>query len=398
MKPLRFDDQSENCLAIFITFLKLLLPVLQPYVNIRIKNFYASGGSISGQSPQVDKSAKKKGSKGTIPKDPVQIPQKKATQKAKKQQMKVSSHNELAKQYLSPDQLKNFESLEQCSDVRMLLTIMAKAECFTAEEVNLAVKLKGSGNVTAHTDINEFTKQYTLDALETLEELLRIIPEDTQNQLRDLQQVKKYGWQAWLQNRSGQEITALRKSLEDVWSTIPSLKASIEATLIGEEDKLKDIEVVERKMGGLWQKLPEIDEIVCTELELKSAAGLQSIISTNKPKLRSTEILGYWFKIAKEPFSKGTSRLAYRGHFEDAQNQDDDYFKDSPEVVVKVSSEDASTFQRVHIYAHEFAERWNELRGTDEISFNWILSVKLPGFEGTQTIEPYLNRKRYRKW
>ena len=227
---------------------------------------------------------------------------------------------------------------------------------------------------------------------------MKIIPEDTQNQLRDLQQVKKYGWQAWLQNRSGQEITALRKSLEDVWSTIPSLRASIEATLIGEEDKLKAIEVVERKMGGQWQKFPEVDEIVCTELELKSAAGLQSIISTNKPKLRSTEVLGYRFKIAKEPFSKGTSRLAYRGHFVDAEIQEDDYFKDSPEVVVKVSSEDASTFQRVHIYAHEFAERWNELRDTDEISFNWILSVKLPGFQGTQTIEPYLNRKLYRKW
>ena len=406
MKPSRFDVRSDNCTAIFATFLNLLLPVLQPYVNLRMKNFYMSGGaqtSISGEGPHVDKSAKIKGTKGIISKDSVQILQKKATQKGKKQQSKLqskpSSHNELAKQYLSPQQSKNFKGFDQCSDVRVFLTIMAGAECFTAEEADLAGKLKESGNVTAH-DVDKFTKQYTLDALEALEELLRIIPEDTQNQLRDLQQVKKYGWQAWLQNRSGQEITALRKSLEDICSSIPSLKASIDATLKGEEDKLKDIEVVEKKMK--WQKLPELDKIVCTELELVSlrgnSAGLQSIIATNKPKTKSTEMAGYGFKIAKDPFSKGTSRLAYRGHFEDIWTQDSDYFRDSPEVVVKVSSEDASTFQRVHFYAHEFAEEWNTIRGGEEIIFSRIVSVKLPGFEGTQTIEPYLNRKLYRKW
>ena len=125
---------------------------------------------------------------------------------------------------------------------------------------------------------------------------------------------------------------------------------------------------------------------------------LQSIISTNEPKTKSTDLVGYGFKIAKDPFSRGTSRLAYRGHFENTWGQTSDYFSDSPEVVVKVSSEDASTYQRVHIYAHEFAEEWNKIREQKEISFNWILSVKLSGFERTQTIEPYLNRKQYKKW
>ena len=116
------------------------------------------------------------------------------------------------------------------------------------------------------------------------------------------------------------------------------------------------------------------------------------------PKTKSQLELGKCFKISKDPFDKGSSRLAYRGHFENAKNQPCDYFRDSPEVVVKVSSEDASTFQKAHIYAHEFAEEWNKMRGRDEISFNWIVSVNLPGFEGTQTIEPYLNRKNYKKW
>ena len=61
-------------------------------------------------------------------------------------------------------------------------------------------------------------------------------------------------------------------------------------------------------------------------------------------------------------------------------------------MVVKVSSEEASPFQRVHIYAQAFADEWNGLRGREEIEFNWIVSVNLPEFEGTQTTEPYLNR------
>ena len=81
--------------------------------------------------------------------------------------------------------------------------------------------------------------------------------------------------------------------------------------------------------------------------------------------------------------------------FEKVWDQTSHYFWDSPEVVVKVSSQEASTFQRVHIYAQAFADEWNGLRGREEIDFNWIVSVNLPDFEGTQTIEPYLNKKLY---
>ena len=407
MKESPFDDLSQNCICVHIAFVELLLPVLRVYVDHKMKVFF-----LKLFPSQVHKSAErgvqKKAKKKKLTKDPMRVLQLQLPwRKAKNERLKLSNHSELAKLYLSQLQLINFTSLEKCTDVRVLLTIMAEARnCFTDEEGDLAGKLKGSGNDTAHTQISKFTKQYTLDVLDSLEKLFQMVPEDTKNlqqAKRYLQQVKKYGCRALLQNRSGEEITALKKSLEDVWSSIhPSLKASIEATLRGEEDTLKDIEVVERKMGGLWKELPQVDEIVCTELELVSqkgnAASLKSITSTNKPKTKSQLVLGKSFKISKDPFDKGTSRLAYRGHFEDALNQPSDYFRDSPEVVVKVSSEEASTFQRAHIYAHEFAEEWNKMRERREISFNWIVSVNLPGFEGTQTIEPYLNRKQYKKW
>ena len=416
MKDSPFDGQSQNCICIHIAFVELLLPVLRFYVNHKMKVFFLklfpSQVHKSAEKVVQTKSKKKRSTKNKT-KDPLRVLQLQFLQKkAKREQLKLTNHSEFAKLYLSQMQLMNFTSLEKCSDVRILLTIMAEArslpgaECFTEEEADLAGKLKVSGNYTAHTQIGKFTKHYTLDVLNNFEKLFKIIPEDTKNlqqAKRALQQVKKFGYQALLQNKSGEEISTLRKSLEGALSNIhPSLKASIEATLRGEEDKLKDIEVVERKMAGLWQKLPEVDEILCTELELVSqkgnAASLMSITSTNKPKTKSQLVLGKSFKISKDPFDKGTSRLAYRGHFEDALNQPSDYFRDSPEVVVKVSSEDASNFQKAHIYAHEFAEEWNKMRERREISFNWIVSVNLPGFHGTQTIEPYLNRKQYKKW
>ena len=144
-----------------------------------------------------------------------------------------------------------------------------------------------------------------------------------------------------------------------------------------------------------------MDRILCTELELffqDHISCLQKLLSEDGPQIKLNKFYGVSFKIAKDPFSKGASRLAYRGHFEKVWGQTSHYFWDSPEVVVKVSSQEASTFQRVHIYAQAFADEWNGLRGREEIDFNWIVSVNLPDFEGTQTIEPYLNKKLYQKW
>ena len=124
----------------------------------------------------------------------LQLPLKKAGRAKKGHQMKLSSHSDFAKLYLSKMQLVNFTSLEKCSDVRILLTIMAEVEHFSDEENDLAGKLKGSYHNTAHTQISKFTKQYTRDVLDNLEKLFQAIQDDTYNvleqKLRDLQQVK----------------------------------------------------------------------------------------------------------------------------------------------------------------------------------------------------------------
>ena len=366
MADSRYSDASQeqqNCETIIITFLQLVLPALQIYVVKKIAE--SSPAKIECDCPKC-----------------------------------------VARLYLPPAMKRNFDTLVSCSDYRILLTIMSRAPCFSSKEAELAKMLKETGNFAAHTDIMKFDNDYTNKVLETIETMFEVIPEDTQNYIRDLQQVKKYGLQALLQKRSGQQITAIRRSLDRAYSTLklipPSLKASIEASLRSDEEHLKDIEVKDRKMSKIWPKLPVIDNIVCFELDLVSRrgniAGLRSLITKKNPKTIATQLLGSSFKICREPFEKGSTRLAFRGLFENAQNQTSEYFKHHPAVVVKRSKQDAVHFQKVHIYAHEFAKEWNKLRGKKEIIFLWIVSAKIPGFRGKQTIEPYLNKKYYMKW
>ena len=377
-----FEDQTLNCFCIHIALQLLLLPVLQVYVNLKMR---INCRQLNAQQTVKNKRSKKK----------------KTVQKVKEGEIKFSNQSELAKLYLSPMQQLNFSKLEKCSDVRLLLTIMERAPCFNDEESDLAGKLKKSGNETAHNQADQFTKKYTLHVLDLLEKTFQVVPDSTKNLeegMRGLQQVKKHGLRALIKNRTIQEISTLIRSLDGMH---PSMKATLEATFAGREETLMDIEVVEKKMGGQWQKRPQMDRILCTELELffqDHISCLQKLLSEDGPQIKLNKFYGVSFKIAKDPFSKGTSRLAYRGHFEKVWGQTSHYFWDSPEVVVKVSSQEASTFQRVHIYAQAFADEWNGLRGREEIDFNWIVSVNLPDFEGTQTIEPYLNKKLYQKW
>ena len=352
-------EGTQNCETIFITFLTLVLPVLKTYVLNKLLDYCKS--SICP----------------------------------------VKNHNDVARFFLSAVMKQNFDTLEECSDSRTLLAIISVADCFSPEEAELAKKLKEAGNITAHTQIIQFNNEYTRSVLDTIEKLFSIIPNDTRSQIRDLRQVKKYGYQALLQKRSNQQITAIRRSLERANSQVHStLKASIEDSLRGQERSQETVEVFERNMSREWPRIPAI-EIVCEELSLISLrgnyAGLQSLISTKTPKTKTAQIKGNSFKIYGVPFAKGATRQAYRGRFSSPW-QTCLYFSNFADVVVKTSSQEASPFQKVHIYADEFAKVWNKLRRKEEILFLWILSVKLPGFEGTQTMEPYLDKEEYKKW
>ena len=387
----------QNLTAVFTTFLMLVLPKLKEHVTSRLKSHF----NILKQNPYHVRDANKKILlSGRLPYDPKKVT---TTFNFLPNQKTIPDHNVLAKLYLSPLQQKDFDTIEKCTDVRVLLTIMAKAGCFSDVEAQIGMNLKGYGNLTAHTQIVQFTDENTTTVLDNIEKLLEVLPSDTKNEIRDLQQVKKYGAEALLTNRTGQQITAIRQSLERLGSGIEaSVKASVEATITEQQLKTADVQLSEIKMGGRWTKLSATNFITCTSFDLVSnsgrSSGLQSLISSKTPKFDRSDCLGKQFKIAEQPFAKGSSRIAYRGHFDHADAQIATEFKVWPEVVVKVSGVEASQFLKIQLYAAIFADEWNKLRGKDEIIFLWIKMVRLPNFEGTQTLEPCLNRKLYRKW
>lgn len=151
-------ETLQNFIAIQATFLQFL-PLLQTYVKILMTMFPLFRLYIGeGKHGQVQEYAKARGPKRKIEKRDVY----QAWQKAGGPLM----HNEIAKLYLSPMQLKNFESLEKCSDIRVLLTIIAANEENDKSKVcKYAHRLKEIGNDLAHTQSDKFTKEYSQDAL-----------------------------------------------------------------------------------------------------------------------------------------------------------------------------------------------------------------------------------------
>ena len=381
------DKETQNCQTIATTFLLLVLPLLKqrvlhlidfftflkssPY-NVRQTNYKQT---LNERLPQFFK----------LPTD----------------ERTLENHNELARVHLSPMQQQNFTTIEECTDIRVLLTIITKTKCFPSVEVQRAQKLKDPVNKFAHNQVSKFSSDVTQQILQDIEDLFLSLPMNTEQEMRDLKQVKKYGSIALLLNRTGQQITEIRNSLEKSGLALDSsIRASIQATLTREEVKQVEIQLDETKMGGRWSKLPLLDLFTCVSFRPVSNTGntgsLQSIISRKSPKYNKETGIGFDFKIAELPFAKGTSRVAYRGHFEPNQLQPE--FYNCTEVVVKVSSQDASVFLEVDLYANAFAEEFSKLYEGPRINFSWIKMLKLDKFDGPQTIEPYLNRKMYRKW
>ena len=99
MKVSPFDDLSQNCICVHIAFVELLLPILQFYVDNKMRAFFLKLFPTQVDNPavkEVHKKAKKKRSKkrrvATVPYRilQLQLPLQKATQMSKKGQLKLS--------------------------------------------------------------------------------------------------------------------------------------------------------------------------------------------------------------------------------------------------------------------------------------------------------------------
>ena len=125
LKPLTFyffaySWASESWLVLKFNLL-LVLSVLQAHVLTKVKDYYTK----LRKEPQCVNypNFKQQSLKERLLREPTKT----ATKfKLSETQLCLKNHNELARLYLSPNQLIHFDSFEDCTDVRVLLSIMVR--------------------------------------------------------------------------------------------------------------------------------------------------------------------------------------------------------------------------------------------------------------------------------
>jgi hypothetical protein len=341
-----------------------------------------------------------------------------------------------------PDTVTSLQK-NQMEDVREFLKLFMKGS--TEQRINQgAHRLKLIRNELAHQ--TTFLESYTKSALSRIEEFLRLMKTDTSSHRRNLKQLKKYGLQLVMERCKGTQWTALK---ETILSENSSLGATIDSLEEQERQKVRvdEIEVNDLKMSGMWSRLPVISNyeaypgftrehpfikkndielsntLVCRVGKFDAIDSVASILSRakqfNEDFVTSTtqSTFGLCFKMAQEPFAKGASRYAYRGHFD--KNQKFSEFRENSEVVIKLLPQSQNNPFEAHkiLFLHHcgkvLSSLWNnkfkssEVYDGEQIVFNTILRVQLPpldiqGFEDKKnhnvTLEPYINKKMYHKW
>ena len=208
-----------------------------------------------------------------------------------------------------------------------------------------------------------------------------------------------------------EQLSALESSLDEK-HLAESLKGSVRsfiATTINtarKGNRFDDQEVKDTKNRN-WSKMPVLyGDLTAEWMHCVTSSGSTMNLSTiiNSKKLRfvtNDGIVGYGFKIGKFPFAKGSSRLAYRGHFDSVEYE----FKSTEVVVKKSSTIPAEEFLKIQAVAEVFEEKWNDLvdisdeeGGKRTIEFLSLYMANIKGTDDDVTIEEYINKTRYTKW
>jgi hypothetical protein len=306
--------------------------------------------------------------------------------------------DEFAKLYVGNTSRGKDFSLSTSSDIRVFLIILSRAGCFPMKTSDIAQRLKDKRDSLAHG--NKFDYEKTKGVLKEMDDLLCCIPENDHCR-RKLKQLQKHGIR-YIQSLTSTQLSELKSSLDEkdlADSTRASLNSFIAST-INIDNGIENHPLAERKKNN-WTKIPvlysflNIMRMVCVSSS-GSHQNLSTIINSKKIKFDEYERkYGHDFKMAKLPFAKGSSRLAYRGHFDKLEVYLD---FDVTEVVIKKSpSIPAKEFLKIQAVAEVFGKTWNELyKGAEEIEFLALYSADIDGCE--MTIEEYINKGKYTKW
>lgn len=387
------SNNAENSCSVSLAFTEVLLPPLRSVVSECMANYFQEYPWIFlDEYPGI-----------FLDEDPI-----KKTALNRQRNRILENGDDLAFCFLEKNDQRHITSLnlDNCGDVRVLLKIMIKAGCFQNDETQLATKLKEFRDQLAHQNL--FSKEFMKMVFDQMLSLLEAIESnhkiDTSNYQRKLKQLRKFGAQKYLKkNKKGDQLSSLRSSLlsssEQESTLIDSLIDATITDITQEEDEYsrKAIEV-----ANSWATMNDEQPLYCHEFIFKSNKGnkanLDSLLRKTKHEPSKVLMIGNNFKMSRNKFAEGSTRIAYRGHFEGGQSNP--WFVENPEVVLKKSYKKTlnttDILMKIRSFSSVLVEKFNILTLFSEGSIKLLDLLVLR--DEDMTMEPYIDHTSYTKW
>ena len=384
------SNAADNLTSVSLSFTEVLLPPLRTLVSQSMEDYL--------QQHSWD----------TLKVDPIK---KNLLNRPKIGNASVSNRHELAFLFLENHDQRCIKTLnlDDCGDIRVFLKIMAKAGCFPDDETELVKKLKDLRNQLAHQDIfpREFLKTVFDDMLSLLEAIESNHKHDTSNHQRKLKQLRKFGAQQYLKrNKKGDQLSSLKSSImSSSTEEMVFIESLIDATIIDitQEEEENDRSATETANGWATMNI-EKPTLFCKQFIFKSNrnrdANLESILRSSKQRVSKVSLIGMNFKMLKRKFAQGSSRIAYRGHFEG--DQITPWFEENPEVVLKKSyrkmQNTTENLMKIRYFSSVLVEEFGNLPKVMIVGLKIKLLDLLVLVDEDMTMEPYIDHTSYTKW
>ena len=181
------------------------------------------------------------------------------------------------------------------------------------------------------------------------------------------------------------------------------LESLIDATIIDISQEEEDNVLKSNEITQSWMTM-KAEELNCHQIiyktKRKNDANLESLLTSKRERTSKISFVGKNFKMSREKFAQGSSRIAFRGHFDGAQIFE--WFAQNPEVVLKKSKKATKNtpfiLEKIRYFTSVLVTEFNLLKPVVNEKKKIRLLDLLVVSDRDMTMEPYIDHTRYVKW
>ena len=387
----RSSNTAENLTSVTLAFAEILLPELRSLISQVMEDYLHRYRWSSFKKDPIKKTA-------------LNFPH-------SSHSASIVTRHQLAFLFLqTKDQhfsdIKSF-NLDDCGDIRILLKILIRAGCFLDNETEFARNLKDLRNQLAHEDL--FTREYMKKVFDEMISFFEAAEAnhkvDMSYCLRKIKQLRKFGAEMYLKkNHKCEQLSSLKSSIMGSSSEEAIfLESLIDATIIDISQEEEDNVLKSNEIAQSWMTM-KAEELDCHQIiyktKRKNDANLESLLTSKRERTSKISFVGKNFKMSREKFAQGSSRIAFRGHFDGAQIFE--WFAQNPEVVLKKSKKATKNtpfiLEKIRYYTSVLVTEFNLLKPVVNEKKKIKLLDLLVVSDRDMTMEPYIDHTRYVKW